>query len=274
MAVICASAFKHCMFLDFSSLRMSLCLHAFRAELEAQMRATKDARRRQKQAELEEDRRMLSALRVSGNRTNTHVHRSFSPTGHSPPPAPQPTAFCPDPEYGGHTGDAAGGITQMPAAFSALGDTSPNAQTMTGFPGVPGGSQEDRHGNRGGAAGRTGGAEAGQSGLGMPGAAAAPVVAAAKGGVVPRGVLVNMESTLGETPTLHFKSDKAFLTPAEMAARAAAATTLQQALQEQIAEKNRRKDAEKRAEKERDQAEMVRPVACLLLVVCFPGAGR
>lgn len=261
------------MFQDISSLRMSVSLRAFRAELEAQMRATKDARRRQKQAELEEDRRMLSAQRVSGNRATRHAHRSLSPTAHSPPPAQQPTAFRPDPEHGSNTADADGGITTLPAAFSALNDTSPNAMTMTGFPGVPGGGPEDRYGTQGGVAGRTGGAEAGQAGMGMSSAAAAPVVVAAKGGVVPRGVLVNMESTLGETPTLHFKSDKAFLTPAEMAARAAAATTLQQALQEQIAEKTRRKDEERRVEKEREQAEMVRLSARQLAALCFPGTG-
>lgn len=94
------------------------------------------------------------------------------------------------------------------------------------------------------------------------GAPAAPVpsaaaIAAANGGVVPRGVLVNVESSLADTPTLHFKSDKAFLTAAELASRNAAATDLQASLQAQIAEKKARKDAEDRAERERDATEMV-----------------
>jgi hypothetical protein len=90
-----------------------------------------------------------------------------------------------------------------------------------------------------------------------PAAPSAAVVAAAHGGVVPRGVLVNAESSLSEAPTLHFKSDKAFLTAAELASRTAAATDLQASLQAQIAEKKARKDAEERAERERDAAEMV-----------------
>lgn len=214
------------------------------------MRATKDARRRQKQAELEEDRRMLSAMHVSGNRTGTHVRSSLSPTAHSPPHVPHPPSMRPDDDYRGRPGDHSQGITTMPAAFSALNDTSPHALGMTGFNRGAGGGQEGRYETRSGAVG------AALPGMDLPAAATAAAVAA-NGGVVPRGVLVNKESALGETPTLHFKSDKAFLTHAEMAARAAAATTLQQALGEQIAEKKRRKDAEKREEKERDEAELV-----------------
>lgn len=96
-----------------------------------------------------------------------------------------------------------------------------------------------------------------------PGAVSAPAapsaiaIAAAHGGVVPRGLLVNAESSLADTPTLHFKSDKAFLTAAELASRNAAANDLQASLQAQIAEKKARKDAEERAERERDAAEMV-----------------
>lgn len=91
----------------------------------------------------------------------------------------------------------------------------------------------------------------------VPAAPSAAAIAAANGGVVPRGVLVNVESSLADTPTLHFKSDKAFLTAAELASRNAAATDLQASLQAQIAEKKARKDAEDRAERERDAAEMV-----------------
>jgi hypothetical protein len=99
------------------------------------------------------------------------------------------------------------------------------------------------------------------AGAGRVGPAAAPsaaAAAAANGGVVPRGLLVNVESALGEIPTLHFKSDKAFLTAAEVAARAAAANDLQASLQAQIAEKAARKEAEQRAEQQREAAELVR----------------
>jgi hypothetical protein len=117
--------------------------------------------------------------------------------------------------------------------------------------------------------------------LGIPGnmyhpeisqAAAPPTVAAvaaANGGVVPRGVLVNIESSLADTPMLHFKSDKAFLTAAELASRTAAASNLQASLQAQIAEKKARKDAEERAEKEREAAEMVHPRPLLPLVCSY-----
>lgn len=101
-----------------------------------------------------------------------------------------------------------------------------------------------------------------------PAAPSAAIVAAANGGVVPRGVLVNVESSLADTPTFHFKSDKAFLTTAELASRTAAATDLQASLQAQIAEKKTRKDAEHRAERERDAAEMV-PFHPLCLCCCL-----
>eukprot|EP00892_Ulva_mutabilis_P009278 jgi/Ulvmu1/6722/UM030_0055.1 len=221
------------------------------------MQQTRDARRRQKQAELEEDRRMLSALRASDGRSKANIRSSVSPTGRSPPAAHTHAAFCPDPDYSSGAAEAEYSITAMPAACSALNGTMATGRGQTGFANVAAGQQTGcgaytrGHGETGAveAAGRV------SPGVGVPSAAAA---AAANGGVVPRGVLVNMESALGETPTLHFKSDKAFLTPAEMAARAAAATTLQQALAEQIAEKAQRKEAEKRAEKERDEAEMRR----------------
>lgn len=211
---------------------------------------------------------MLSALHVSGNRPKALPGGSVSPQGHSLPAAHNPVTFRP-PDHDSGVGEQDHGITAVPAAYSALDYTNPNALGTSVFEATAAGRDSEfwpdsglSGGRRGGAAGRT------SPGVGMPSAAAA---AAANGGVVPRGVLVNVESALGETPTLHFKSDKAFLTPAEMAARAAAATTLQQALGAQIEEKKQRKEAEKRAEKERDEAEMVRLRA---LLSCYGRCSR
>jgi hypothetical protein len=83
-----------------------------------------------------------------------------------------------------------------------------------------------------------------------------------QGGVaVPRG-LANVQSVLSEPPVLKFKSDKAFLTSAEVAQRTAAAAELKNALAAQIAEKEARKAAEKAADKAREEAEAVRSNCC------------
>lgn len=90
-----------------------------------------------------------------------------------------------------------------------------------------------------------------------PGRASLSRPSCLQGGVaVPRG-LANFQSALTESPVLKFKSDKAFLTPAEVAQRTAAAVELKSALAAQIAEKEARKAAEKAADKAQEEAEAV-----------------